>query len=920
MTGRHQKSARGLRTAGAGPRNTWRGRLGARWRALTGSGSATTVAFGVLASAGVLVALAGPRASAELSTNAFRDQVAQTPAIAKTVIGTDTDSDLSAGFQPGISYAQIQSAQHLLAGRLSALPLDPARTFWSGLATPLLGVTDSAPPVRTGGTPLLELTYRSTLAQNSRLLAGRMPVSTTVSGPVATVQAAVTTATASRYGLRVGSAVAVPNAEIVLRITGIIAARAPDAPFWSYDPLAAAPQLVQPTNGSPYWQGGAFIPASAIIALQTRVDQTEMLVTWMFPLDLGRLTAAQAITLNAALPGRLNTAGGISFTDGQFTVQVSLTTGASSLLATFAADYEAADDVLDLLSVSLAVVGAAVLLLAAWLLADKRRAEFAVLRARGAARSQLMLVALRGSALVVVPGAVAAAALAVALTPGASAPLGWWLAGLTVAVALAGPALITARVHRGYVGDGRPDQPPGRLSSARRLVAEAGLALASIGGLIVLRDQSLGPGGDFYPSAAPILVAIPVAIIVLRVYPLLVRVLLRLAVRRPGATAFLGLARAARVSATAILPAFAMVLALTLVSFAGMVRGAVSRGEVAASWQATGADAAVTTFGQFTGAQQRAVGALPGVRRVAGLGVTIASAGSGGQFNVVTVNPAQYAAYLAATPLAPVPASFGRTAAPGAAVAVLASPGLAAELGTGRVRIDVGLGGEPLTVRIVGLAASLSAVQSVGGNSVAGYLVVPASALGAGAPAPSTLLVAGAGLTSPRLTAAVRVSHAPRPLIVLRSGQLAALQKAPLQHGTYVGLALGGDAAAAGCLLVLLLVLLLSAPAREMTLARMNTMGLTLAQGRRLALIEALPQILAVLIGGIGGALALAPLVGPALSLSVFTGSASSVPVRIEPVWLAGTAVGLLVLAAITLTGQTMVASAGTARSLRIGG
>ena len=50
-------------------------------------------------------------------------------------------------------------------------------------------------------------------------------------------------------------------------------------------------------------------------------------------------------------------------------------------------------------------------------------------------------------------------------------------------------------------------------------------------------------------------------------------------------TAFLGLARAARVSATALLPAFAMVLALSLVSFAGMVRGAVVRGEVTQSWQ-----------------------------------------------------------------------------------------------------------------------------------------------------------------------------------------------------------------------------------------------------------------------------------------------------------------------------------------------
>ena len=97
-------------------------------------------------------------------------------------------------------------------------------------------------------------------------------------------------------------------------------------------------------------------------------------------------------------------------------------------------------------------------------------------------------------------------------------------------------------------------------------------------------------------------------------------------------------------------------------------------------------------------------------------------------------------------------------------------------------------------------------------------------------------------------------------------------------------------------------------------------MGMSSAQSRWLTLIEALPQILSVLLGGLICALTLVPLVGPTLDLSVFTSSATSVPVRIEPVWLAATAIGLLVLAMATLTGQTVLASRGTPRSLRIGG
>jgi putative ABC transport system permease protein len=155
--------------------------------------------------------------------------------------------------------------------------------------------------------------------------------------------------------------------------------------------------------------------------------------------------------------------------------------------------------------------------------------------------------------------------------------------------------------------------------------------------------------------------------------------------------------------------------------------------------------------------------------------------------------------------------------------------------------------------------------------------------------------------------------------VAVRGTLLAALEQAPLEHDAYSEIAFGGYAAAAGCLLVLLLTLLLSARSRELTLARSATMGMSAAQTRWLALIEALPQILSVIIGGLICALALAPLVGPALALSVFTGSTAAVPVRIEPAWLIAAAIGLLVLAIGTLTGQTVVASRGIARSLRMG-
>ena len=83
-------------------------------------------------------------------------------------------------------------------------------------------------------------------------------------------------------------------------------------------------------------------------------------------------------------------------------------------------------------------------------------------------------------------------------------------------------------------------------------------------------------------------------IVVFRVYPLVLRWLLHAAARTSGAPAFLGLARAARTALTPALPAFALVLALSVAAFGGMVRDAVTNGEVAASWEAAGADATIT--------------------------------------------------------------------------------------------------------------------------------------------------------------------------------------------------------------------------------------------------------------------------------------------------------------------------------------
>ena len=914
------------------------------WRRLTGTASAAAVALGLLACLCTLLAVVGPRAAAELRTTAFRQYATAAPAAEKTVTGGMSDSVMNTGQATGLSAEQIGHIEDQLRRNLRGLPLAPASADWSSLTTPMVVVADNAPSARAFLPPKIELSYRDALASSVRVLAGRLPAGQPGSGATAVLQVAVTQANASRFGLKVGSRLALPGTSIILAVSGIIRPRDPSAPFWTADPAVTAPQLVIIGN-TDYWTGGFFIGPGALGAVQGGFNTTGIQLSWTFPLELGQLTAAQASQLRPLLAGDLSTAGRLVTTTigsrcsaesrskpGQpprFTLHcsqsrvpiplvVTTASGAQGLIGGFESEASSVGSVQDLLSVSLAVLAAAVLLLAGWLLAAQRRAEFALLRARGAARRQLALVTCGATAVTVLPGAAVGAAIAVTLTPTGQVPLSWWLAGLVVLAPLVGPAAITIGIHRGFAQAAGPDTPPGRLAAVRRVIVEATLVLGAAGGLIVLREQGLGRG-DVYPSAGPALLAIGVAVIVLRIYPLAVRGLLALASRRSRAAAFLGLVSAARVPASAMLPAFAMVLALALVSFAGMVRGAVSRGEAAASWQQAGADAVVTLSGPVSPALQRAVAAVPGVRHVATAGLAVGSRPLAGaaEFAVLLVDPAQYGAVLSGSPLPPPPKLFSASGgAHGAArlAPVLASPDRSEQLGDSPVTVQLD-GGQLVRVRVAGQAPAMSAVAAIGGS---GYLVLSRDVARGAAPPAGALLIAGQGIDSAALRAAV-ARYGAGASIVLRSALLTKLQAAPLQHGTSLALELSAVAAACCCLLALLLMLLLSAPSRRQTLARLATMGMSARQARTLELTELLPQLLAVLAGGLACAIALVPALGPALQLANITGSASGVPVRVEPAWLAGTAVGLLILALAALTGQTMLTERDAARSLRAG-
>ena len=223
---------------------------------------------------------------------------------------------------------------------------------------------------------------------------------------------------------------------------------------------------------------------------------------------------------------------------------------------------------------ALLAIGAAAVLLGARLVAQRRAAEFTLMRARGAALYQLGWLVLRASVIVAAVAGAAAAVLAISLTPGDGDAVGWWLAGLTIAVTLAGPVLISVVPQRvaAPVAERPGRRAGGRNRAVRRIVVETVLVAVAAGGLVVLRDQGLSSGSSgLYTSAAPVLMAIGVAVVVLRCYPPLVRELARIAGLSRGVVAFVGLTRATRTPPGTVLPSFALVLVLAMVAFPDMI-------------------------------------------------------------------------------------------------------------------------------------------------------------------------------------------------------------------------------------------------------------------------------------------------------------------------------------------------------------
>jgi putative ABC transport system permease protein len=910
----------------------------------------------------VFAATAGAREALASRTQAVRQTLAATNSTTRTITVTaawnDVQGDLSAanGINALTSIVQPDTIDGI-GGQLRAdfnrspIRLTPASTDWSSITTPLNVVNDDLPG--TGGTPVkIEVTERQPFGPQMRVVSGHLPAATPIppavtgngqpgrKSPPATVQVALTKQTAATFGLHTGSKFMITGPElpstgmptpITVLVTGIVVPLDPDSSFWGIDPAILAPDLQGPA-AAPYWAGAMIVGPDEADELQAYFSTRNLQMEWVFPVDVSSVDGQQVQPLSDALSGISTEVPTLS---GLFqSVSASLTTSSGLLfsLSTFIATAQSVDTLLWLLYVSLTIAGLAVLLLAARMVAMRRSGEITVVRARGASLRQIAIGTARDAALLCVPAAVIAVVLAILVVPGAGSAQGagsaggWYPPIAVLVVAVLGPALIAAWQHR--LPRHRTGAPR-RQRAGTRLVIEAALVAASVAGIIAFRDQGVqaGSGVNLYTSSAPILIAIPAVIVVLRIYPLVLRGLLRATARTSRAPAFLGLARASRTALTPALPAFALVLALTVAAFAGMVRDAVIDGEVAASWQTAGADATVSP--SYTGltltispTTARAIAAVPGVTHSAEVVNEIWSTPAGSQLNVLAVDPASYAQFVANTQDFPQvqPGLLATPAKAGAPQPVLVSPQAAADLGTGAVTLSTSQASlRAVQVRVAGVLSSTPALPG-GSAFVIMPLAVIKSTINPPEPTPvNEMLLTGGSIDRTQLNA-VAQRRLPGVVVTFRSDVLSELTNGPLQHGAFTLFTLAVVVAAILGLAVMLLELALGASEREATLARLATMGLGEQQRAWVVALEVLPAVIAAAVAAWACALTLPRVLAPDIDLSVFTGSSVTVKLAADVASFAVPLLGLAVLAAVALGIEIRSGRRRGAAALRIGG
>ncbi|MFJ2957791.1 hypothetical protein [Streptomyces sp. NPDC087270] len=809
-------------------------------------------------------------------------------------------------------------------------------------------LTSPLPPGETGSSTTLAISHLPDARAHLRYVSGHAPADRTPIG--AAPQIGLSQATAQALGVRAGSRLGVefarvpalqrsPDARLV--VSGIFRTAAGADDFWGN-----RPSLVQPSRHPAQHAGGTVLAVSGLVG----TDAADRLaaagvpgpsVTWQLRADLRQSALDRARALSGPLSrygtdlDRALCRGTDAYTGGescavgsQHTGPLTVTDALTPLVGTFTAQDHQARGLATFAVDALAAVALATTAVAVRLLLRRRKAHLRLQRARGASTARLVLLRSAVAWPVVVIAALLGWAGGRLLAPtgvsGTPRPLSAAVLAATAALTVSLLTWLAVREPPRPRRTARRRRTRRPVAGRRRVVVEVTVLLAAAAGVAALRSQ----GPDWVLGAVPALLALATVLILLRLYPLALRLLLLRARRGKGTVGFIGAARAAHDAPATGLALFVLVLTLGTAVFGGLVQRTIGDGLAAGAAWSTGADASATTAGDTAPAPDALTG-TSGIRTALQHlhALDLVGQADGAEIPsvaVITVEPRQLAALAPHSPLARTLRSAltgpsGTTAGAGVPLPSVVSPALRARERTGGFTSTVEDHGRPPVQLALDPVGTLSAAD------LRDPLLGPITAqLAPGTPLLITAVSAdhlmpqqssgttvlllqgdGPGTSTAALRSAAARALGPLATVRTRSGTLSALRDDGLTRGLENVYATASVLAALSGLLAVALELILTSHERSRTTSFLRTLGLGGKAAGALHFLQMLPLAAAAAVGGTLVGVVEPRLMAPTLNLRQFTGGATQPALRTDyalTLALVGGVVLLILVAAATET------------------
>jgi putative ABC transport system permease protein len=638
--------------------------------------------------------------------------------------------------------------------------------------------------------------------------------------------------------------------------------------------------------------------AYAALLRSTERNHPPYRYTWRFFVDPPRLEAERLAPLVRELR-RLE--GTFSSTGGAVEGGTMLRTGLLQLIESEQRRWAAAAAVLAVIAIGPAAVGVAALALIGSFVMERRRAALALGRARGATAGQLVSAVAIEGLMISIPPALLAAGLAFVLVP--TGPRALTVAG-AAAVALittlllvlsGGPTALSSPR-----GPGRT-APQIRRPSPRRLAIELLIVVLAVLGAYLLRERGVRgessaaelSGSDPFIAAVPALAGLAAGIVAVRLLPVPMLLLSRLAALRRDLVPVLALRRVTRGGTSGSVLIVLMATA-TIGTFAGATLVHVDRAAEAVSWQEVGAPYRLSSPNGLPGSFDPLD--LPGVQAAAGeYEISSVLATRFLQLQLVAIDAPDYATVVAGTPGDPhLPAEMlGDARQP---LPAIVSPALT----EGAQGVDVGetfqlvVEGYPVEFRVVEVRESFPTMATNQTFVIASRTQIRALRDGEGLRTSTAMYLRAPDDAGPEIERLSR-SSANNAAFDSRFERTEAIRTAPILQALVAGVGVAAAIAFVYAALAVSAALALAGAARSVEVAHLRTLGLTRREAFGLVVVEHGPTIaVAFAVGTILG-LALFGLLREALGVGALVGTNVDIAVAIDVAQLA------VVLAAIVL-------------------